>query len=125
MMSASDQPEAVVQRQLDAYDSRDLAALLATYADDAEMCEHPSKLLARGTAGLRERFLARFEEPNLHAQLLKRIVMGDIVIDYERVNRSFPEGFGTIELVMIYEVKHGKIARAWLIAGTRNLDAGL
>jgi hypothetical protein len=123
MTQASTAPEAVVQRQLEAYNARDVTALLATYAEDAEMFEHPSKLLARGSAALRERFLARFEEPNLHAQLLKRIVMGDLVVDYERVQRSFPEGPGTIELVMIYEVKAGKIARAWVIAGIRTLHA--
>jgi hypothetical protein len=122
MTSTADAPEAVVQRQLDAYNARDVAALLAIYADDAEMFEHPSKLLARGSAGLGERFQARFQEPNLHAQLLKRIVMGDWVIDHERVTRTFPEGPGTVELVMIYEVKAGKIARAWVIAGPKTLD---
>jgi len=87
------------------------------------MFEHPAKLLARGSAALRERFVARFQEPNLHARLLKRIVMGNTVIDHERVTRTFPEGAGTMELVMIYEVKKGRIATAWSIAGTRVLDS--
>jgi len=122
MTTPSDDPEAVVQRQLDAYNSHDIAALLAAYADDAQMFEHPSKLLASGSAALRERFVARFKEPNLHARLLKRIVMGSIVVDHERVTRTFPEATGKIELVMIYEVKHGKIAKAWSIRGTKTLD---
>lgn len=115
-------PEAVVQRQLDAYNARDLAGLLAVYAEDAEMFEHPSKLLARGSAALGERFAARFTEPNLHAHLLKRIVMGNTVVDHERVTRTFPEGAGTIELTMIYEVQAGRIAKAWNIAGAKVLD---
>ena len=114
-------PAAVVQRQLDAFNAKDLAALLASYADDAEMFEHPDKLLAKGTAALRERYTVRFREPNLHAALLHRIVAGDMVIDHERVTRPFPEGPGTIELTMIYEVKAGRISRAWTIAGAKTV----
>lgn len=116
-------PEAVVQRQLDAYNSRDIDALLAIYADDAQMFEHPATLLASGSAALRERFAARFEEPNLQAMLLKRMVMGSFVVDHERVTRTFPEGAGTVELLMIYEVQDGRIKKAWSIAGAKTLDA--
>ena len=116
-------PAAVVQRQLDAYNARDVDALLATYADDAQTFEHPAKLLASGSTQLRERFQVRFQEPNLHAALLKRVVMGHIVVDHERVTRTFPEGPGTRELLMIYDVQNGRIARAWSIAGAKRLDA--
>jgi hypothetical protein len=115
-------PEAVVQRQLEAYNARDLEALVATYTEDAQQFEHPSKLLASGSAQLRERFAVRFKEPNLHAELIKRIVMGSVVIDQEKVTRTFPEGTGTIELVAIYEVKNGRIAKAWFISGPKALD---
>ena len=116
-------PAAVVQRQLDAYNARDVDAMLATYADDAQTFEHPSKLLASGSVQLRERFRVRFQEPNLHAALIKRVVMGNIVVDHEKVTRTFPEGPGTLELMMIYDVQNGRIARAWSIAGTKMLDA--
>jgi len=112
-------PASVVQRQLDAYNARDVDTLLAIYADDAALYEHPDKLLAQGIAALRERFALRFQEPNLHAALLHRIVAGDKVIDHERVTRTFPEGPGTIELIMIYEVQAGRITRAWTIAGAK------
>lgn len=114
-------PALVVQRQLDAYNARDLEALLALYADDAELLEHPSTLLARGTAALRERFALRFREPDLHARLLNRIATADTVIDHELVTRTFPEGPGTQELTMIYEVKAGRITRAWSIVGVKSL----
>jgi hypothetical protein len=116
-------PESVVQRQLDAYNARDIETLLSIYAEDAQVFEHPAKLLASGTSELRERFVARFLEPNLHAALLKRIVVGSTVIDHEKVSRTFPEGAGEIELVMIYDVKHGRIAKAWSIAGQKRLFA--
>lgn len=116
-------PAAVVQHQLDAYNAKDLDALVAVYADDAELYEFPSTLLARGSGALRERFAIRFQEPNLHAELLHRIVAGDKVIDHERITRDFPEGLGTLELTMIYEVKAGRIARAWSFAGPKTLRA--
>jgi lactoylglutathione lyase len=116
-------PAEVVQLQLDAYNAKNVAALVALYADDAELYEHPSTLLAKGSAALRERFTARFKEPHLHAVLLHRVVAGDLVIDHERVTRDFPEGLGTLELTMLYEVKAGRIARAWTIAGARTPGA--
>jgi hypothetical protein len=117
--------EAVVQRQLDAYNARNLDALLAIYADDARMYEHPATLLAEGSTALRERFAARFQEPNLHAKLLKRMVMGNYVVDHERVTRTFPEGPGSVEMVMTYEVRDGKIIKAWAIVGAKTLDGRL
>jgi len=123
MTTPSTDPVAVVQRQLDAYNAKDLDALLALYAEEAELHEFPATLLARGSAALRERFAIRFQEPNLHAELLHRIVAGNTVIDHERITRDFPEGPGTLELTMIYEVKAGRITRAWSIAGPKTLHA--
>jgi hypothetical protein len=52
------------------------------------------------------------------------MVMGNIVIDHERVTRSFPEGPGLLDAVAIYEVPDGKIAKVWLITGPKTLDTG-
>jgi len=123
-VSSVPDPASVVQSQLDAYNARDVEKLVAIYAADAALYEHPDKLLAQGTAALRERFSVRFQEQNLHAALLHRIVAGDIVVDHERVTRSFPEGPGTIELVMVYEVKAGRITRAWTMVGAKEMLKG-
>ena len=117
-------PAAVVQRQLDAYNARDLEALLAVYAPDARQYEHPDRLLATGTEEMRARFAVRFAEPNLHATLLQRIVLDSLVIDHERITRTFPEGPGSIEMVATYEVRDGRITRAWFASGVRRLAAG-
>lgn len=115
-------PEAVVQRQLDAYNARNVDALLATYADDARQFEHPGQLLATGKAEMRERMALRFQEGNLHARLLQRVVMGNIVIDHERVTRTFPEGPGSVDMVAIYEVRDGKIQSASVQVSNKRLD---
>ncbi|MFZ6844338.1 nuclear transport factor 2 family protein [Undibacterium sp. RuTC16W] len=115
-------PEAVVQQQLDAYNARDLEAWLATYADDAQQFEHPGKLVASGKAAIRERSRLRFQEPNLHARLIQRSVMENMVIDHEEVTRTFPEGTGTIRLVAIYQIAKGKIQSGSFLFGTKTLD---
>jgi hypothetical protein len=121
-MKLSSTPEAVVQRQLDAYNARDIDALMATYADDVQHFEHPSALLADGAAQVRARQQVRLQEPNLHAKLLNRMVMGNTVIDHERVTRTFPEGTGSIELIARYEVQGNTIAKAWFSLGEKKLD---
>jgi hypothetical protein len=116
-------PEAVVQRQLDAYNARDLEGLMATYAPDARHYEYPDTLLAAGGEALRERFSLRFREPNLHARLLHRTVMGHLVIDHEVITRTFPEGPGTLEMLCFYEVREGRIAAARFLSGAKLLTA--
>lgn len=116
-------PEVVIQRQLDAYNAKNLNAWLATYADDAKQYELPGKLLAAGLDEIRVRAAVRFAEPDLHANLIQRMVMGNIVIDHEDVTRNFPEGVGHIELVCIYVVERGKIQNASISFGTSVLMA--
>ncbi|RQO76106.1 steroid delta-isomerase [Aquitalea sp. FJL05] len=115
-------PEMVVQQQLDAYNAHDLEAWLATYAADACQYQHPATLLARGHAEIRQRAIARFAEPDLHAQLLHRQVLGQVVIDHEMVRRNFAEGPGYIELLCLYTVEEGKISSASFVAGPVQLD---
>ena len=105
-------PEQLVQRQLDAYNAKDVEAWLATYAPDAEQRELHGALLAKGHDAMRARIVQRFAEPDLHAELLHRIVMGDVVVDHERITRNFPDGKGVIEMLCVYEVGEGLIRRA-------------
>lgn len=114
----------VVQRQLDAYNTKDLEALLQSYALNAEQYSLHGELLGRGREELRTRFTERFAEPDLHARLLSRIVMGNIVTDLEIVTRNFPEGVGTVEMLCIYEVSNGQIQRASFAVGEKKLNAG-
>jgi hypothetical protein len=115
-------PETLVQQQLDAYNARNIDALMETYADDVQVFEHPSTLLAANARELRERQIVRLQEPNLFAKLLNRIVSGNLVIDHELVTRTFPEGTGTLEMVAMYQVEHDKIVKAWFVFGAKTLD---
>ena len=114
-------PVSVVQRQLDAYNARDIDALMATYADDIEQFDFPSTVLAVGAAAVRARQSVRLQEPDLYARLLGRTAMGNLVIDHEIVTRNFPEGIGTVELIAMYEVQADRIQRAWFKFGEKRM----
>ncbi len=114
-------PRTIVQAQLDAYNAKDIDALLRTFAPDAEQFTLHGELLARGHAEMRTRFLARFEEADLHATLLARTVVGNIVADHERVTRNFPEGLGSVEMLCLFEVHDGLIRKASYVLGEKTL----
>ena len=114
---------AVVQAQLDAYNAKDIDALMATYAPDARQFTLHGPLLAEGVDAIRPRYVARFAESDLHARLLGRTVLGNFVTDLEVVTRNFPEGKGSVEILCIYEVVEGRIARASFATGATTLFA--
>jgi hypothetical protein len=120
-MRSSPSPAEVVQAQLDAYNRKDVDALLRTYAPDAEQHVLHGELLARGHAQMRERFLARFAEPDLHARLVARSVVGNVVADTELITRNFPEGRGTLEMLCLYEIEGAVIRRASFVTGAKTL----
>ncbi|PRC90686.1 nuclear transport factor 2 family protein [Solimicrobium silvestre] len=112
----------LIQEQLDAYNAKDLERWLATYAPDAEQYTLHGECFARGHAEMRTRIAARFLEPDLHAKLINRTVMGNIVVDLEVITRNFPEGLGTVEMLCIYEVVNGLIQKASFSMGSAKLD---
>lgn len=115
-------PEALAQGQLDAYNAKNIDTFMTFWAEDAAVYEHPDKLLAQGHAQIRERHVLRFQEPDLHGRLVKRMVMGNMVVDQEVVTRNFPEGRGTLEVIAIYEIVAEKIVKAWFRMGPKRLD---
>ncbi|MFC4654245.1 nuclear transport factor 2 family protein [Rheinheimera marina] len=102
----------LIQRQLDAYNTKDIDAWLGTYAKDARQFHLHGDCFAEGHAQLRERMLSRFQEPDLHARLLNRLVMGNLVVDKELIIRNLPEGKAEVEMLCIYEIRDGLIQTA-------------
>jgi hypothetical protein len=115
-------PAEIVERQLDAYNARDIDAFMACWADDAQFLAFPDTLLAKGAEQIRERHVARFQEPNLYGKLIARMSVGSMVVDHEVVTRTFPEGTGTVEVIAIYEVEDGLIRKAWFKMGAPAFD---
>jgi putative hydrolases of HD superfamily len=113
----------VVQAQLEAYNARDIEAFMRCWAEDALYFGFPDTLLARGAGEIRARHVARFREPGLHGRLVHRIAAAGLVIDQEVVTRAFPEGPGEVDVVAIYELAAGRIAKAWFRMGAPRLAA--
>jgi hypothetical protein len=105
-------PEAVVQRQLDAYNARDLARFVACYADDVRVYRPPAaEPVLVGKPAFAAHYAAnRFGLPALHAELRGRMVLGDKVVDHERILgvRATP-----FEAAAVYQVTGGLIAAVW------------
>jgi len=112
MITKTTAPLGIVQAQLDAYNSKKIDDLLTCYDKDAELYALHGALLATGHAEIRQRFEARFLEPDLHARLIHRSVVGNVVIDHEMVTRNFPQGKSEVEMLCIYEINDGRICKA-------------
>lgn len=108
------QAETMAQRQLDAYNARDLDAFVACYAKDVEVRDQKTgDLMMKGHTALRERYGALFgASPKLHCELVNRIVMGSFVFDQERVTGR-NGGNEVARVVAIYEVEGDAIAKVW------------
>ncbi|WP_052172576.1 nuclear transport factor 2 family protein [Psychroserpens jangbogonensis] len=104
--------EAVVQKNLDAYNARDIDAFLEDYADDVKLYAYPNTLRTDGKEAMRKSYKVWFEHtPDLRAFVKKRIVIGNKVIDEEQVTAN-----GKIfDAVAIYEVENGKITKVTFI----------
>jgi hypothetical protein len=107
-------PAAFAQRQLDAYNARDLARFVAEYTDDVEVYRLPEPLpVLVGKPALAAHYRdKRFNLPALHAELVSRMVFGNKVIDQERIHGIAPQ---VVDGAAIYEVTPQGICRVWFI----------
>jgi uncharacterized protein (TIGR02246 family) len=104
----------VVDRQVQAYNQRDVEAFAACYAQDAVFEDARANVLLRGRDEIRAKYAAFFEaSPTLHVEIPTRIELGEYVIDEERVSGT---PAGEIHAVVIYHVTEGAIDHVRLIS---------
>ena len=109
-------PADLAQAQLDAYNVQDLDAHCACYADDVVVADFNGAIVRQGMAAYREAYAKLFAEfPQNKAELVNRIVVGNTVIDHERVART--PGGDTFQVAAIYTIAGGKIARVDFVRG--------
>ncbi|HTI66826.1 MAG TPA: nuclear transport factor 2 family protein [Caulobacteraceae bacterium] len=103
--------EQIAQAQLDAYNAQDLDAYCGFFTDDVVIADVGGAVSSASNQALRDRYAGAFAKfPKNRADLLNRIVLGNAVIDHERVDR----GDGTtpaFEVAAIYTFRGDKIAR--------------
>ena len=107
-------PGATVQRQVERFNAHDLEGYLALFADDLEVADLPaSPWGTRNKAWLREVDAERFKaEPDLRASTEAQMVSGTFVIETERIRGRAGQA-GPLDVVVVYQVKEGKIVRMW------------
>jgi cytosine/adenosine deaminase-related metal-dependent hydrolase len=107
-------PAVLVQEQLNGYNARNIEAFLAPYSDSTTIYDQASgKLLMQGKEQIRQRYAGIFEKATeLHCQLVNRIVMGNTIIDHERITGMGEKPF---EAVAVYTTANGKIVKVSFI----------
>lgn len=105
-------PEPIVQKQLEAYNARDINAFLNTYTEDITLYNYPNQQTSQGQEDMRKGYQGFFEStPDLHCEIKNRIVIGNKVIDEEYLTIN-GQNFSA---VAVYEVEQGKIAKVTFI----------
>lgn len=103
---AQTDPEYFTEKQLIAYNKRDIEAFLKVYAKNVKVYTFPDKLEYEGIEEMRKIYTPMFEKTtDLHCKITSRIVKGNTVIDEELVTANGRQ----FKAVAIYEIKGGKI----------------
>ncbi len=104
----------LAQQQLDAYNNRNIEAFLEPYSDTVKIYSFPNTLLYTGKEKMKQRYGNMFQNtPELHCNLLNRIVQGNTVIDQEEVTISSDRE--KIYAIAIYKVWEDKIQEVYFI----------
>ena len=105
-------PADPVQRQLDAYNARDLERFIAEYTDDVQVFRPPAtEPVCSGKQAFAAHYAKnRFNLPGLHAEVVNRMVAGSTVVDHEHI-MGLQEG--VVEAIAVYQVSGGRICSVW------------
>jgi len=110
-------PEQVVQRQLDAYNAKNLDAFIACYADDVRLYRPPETTpMIAGKAALAAFYAEhRFNRPQLQARLVSRMVLGNKVIDHELVAGLGEPSDEPVHAALVFQVHQSLIKNVWVL----------
>ncbi|MFC4219844.1 nuclear transport factor 2 family protein [Flagellimonas marina] len=109
---AEESPRSLVQKQLEAYNARDIDAFMDTYSENIKLYNFPNTLHIEGKNKMREHYKTFFENtPDLYCEIKNRIVIGNKVIDEEYVTVNGSK----ISAVAVYEVQNGEIVKVTFI----------
>jgi imidazolonepropionase-like amidohydrolase len=102
-------PEILAQQQLNAYNARNIDAFLAPYSDTVVICSFNGRVMMKGKEDMRKQYSSMFSKlPELHCQLINRMVQGNTVIDHERITGAGDKPF---EGIAVYTIEKDKIVR--------------
>ncbi|MEJ8803280.1 nuclear transport factor 2 family protein [Pontibacter sp. H249] len=110
---------APVKQQLEAYNNRDIEKFASAFSEDVKVYRQPGVLTYQGRDELKKRYGAMFAAtPDLHCELVNRIVAGEVVIDQEKVQRT--KGQSRTDAIAVYRIKDGLIVEVTFIPPVSN-----
>jgi len=105
--AAEESPRHIVQKQLEAYNNRDIEAFMATFSKDVKVYTHLDQLKYQGKDKMRNIYEPMFNTvKNLHCKIITRIVKDNKVIDEESITIDGKK----FRTVANYEVTNGRIS---------------
>ena len=108
-------PEAVVQAQVEAYNSHDVDGFADCYAENAAIRDLSGKRPELdGREKIRDHYQFLKQGPvGYGVDIVKRVVNGAIVVDLERPHGLPPGTPPRPDSIAVYEVRDGKIVNVW------------
>lgn len=109
-------PEQIVQKQLDTYNARDIEGFMSLMSDDVSLYNlGDSKAISTGHKDVEAIYKNLFDKsPKLLSVLENRIVMGNIIIDHEKITGRMGNN-EVLELTVIYEINGQKIHKITVV----------
>jgi hypothetical protein len=105
--------EAVAQRRLEAYNSRNLESLVSLYSPDARIYDPPDRLRDSGLDQIRQTYSRRFSLSDWSKlESSNRMVEGAFVVERETESGA---GNRPRTSIVISEIRDGKIVRVWIL----------
>jgi hypothetical protein len=106
---------APVKLQLEGYNNRDIETFTKAFSDTVKVYRQPGVLSYQGRDELRKRYGQMFANtPDLHCEIVNRIVAGNVVIDHEKVQRQ--KGQPRFDAIAVYRVKGNEIVEVTFIS---------
>jgi len=111
-------PANIVQKQVDSYNAGDLEAFVNCYSEDVVVRDFPDGTRYVGHDNMRQNYSGLSPENKVYqVEVVKRIVIGNKVIDQEKVDKN---GEFQQMQVALYEVSNGKISSMTFIFDDKN-----
>lgn len=104
----------IVEKQLKAYNERNIIAFSECFSKHIEAFEFPNTLLFRGRDALIQKYKLYFaDNPNLHCEVTSRMQLDNVIIDREVVTGL--KGEQVMNAVAIYIINNGLINRVFFM----------
>lgn len=105
-------PEDIVQKQIEAYNNKNLDTFLSFYSDEVKIYSYPNLLESEGKQAMKTNYASFFSSAKtLNCKIINRIIHNNKIIDQEEVTLNNQK----INVVTIYEIENNKIVKVTFV----------